>query len=140
MTEELKKYCEEIDDLFLNGLSSVFHKYCCHAEPIVPTSDLLCLIEKAPAKFGDYWTFRCHQRGVGNDLAKRHALFFAILGDIRSSHKYRLKHWALVNNIADYCRGVSVASKKMSCYFGHHVHPTTRWATVNGMAGNDKAS
>ena len=46
----------------------------------------------------------------------------------------------MVNNICDYCRGVKVASEKMSCYFGHHVHPTTRTRTVNEMAGNDKAS
>ena len=48
VTEEVKKYCDEIDNLFLNGLSSVFKKYRCHAEPIVPTSDLLRLINKAP--------------------------------------------------------------------------------------------
>ena len=35
---------------------------------------------------------------------------------------------------------MKVASEKMSCYFGHHCHPTTRSTTVNEMAGNDKAS
>ena len=44
------------------------------------------------------------------------------------------------HNICDYCSGVKVASEKMSCYFGHHVHPTTRFATANEMAGHDKAS
>jgi hypothetical protein len=134
------KFCEEIDNLFLNGLSYIFTSYRCHADPIVPTSELLRVIEQAPVKFGDYWHYRCHQRGVGNDLAKRHSLFFSILGEIRASHKYRLGHWALVDNIADYCRGIRVASEKMSCYFRHHVHPTRRTTSVNELAGNDKAS
>ena len=46
VTEEVKKHCGEIDNLFLNGLSSVFKKYRCHAEPIVLTFDLLRLINK----------------------------------------------------------------------------------------------
>ena len=50
VTEEVKKNCGEIDNLFLNGLSSVLKNYRCHAEPIVPTSDLLRLIDKAPPK------------------------------------------------------------------------------------------
>ena len=77
VTEEVNKYCDKIDELFLNGLSSVFKTYRCHAEPIVPTSDLLRLIDKAPQKFGSYWTYRCNQRSVGNDLATRNSLFFS---------------------------------------------------------------
>ena len=45
-----------------------------------------------------------------------------------------------MNNISNYCRGVQVAIEKMSFDFGYHVHPLTRSATVNEMAGHGKAS
>ena len=42
VTEKVK-YCDKIDKLFLNGLSSVFKKHRCHAGPIVLTFNLLRL-------------------------------------------------------------------------------------------------
>ena len=88
--------------------------------------------------FGSWWEMRCHQRGVGNNMSKKHSVFFSILAEIRNCHKFRLKYWALVNNVSDYCRGSRTVSENMACYFGHHVHPSTRSAVMGHCAGTSK--
>ena len=105
-------------------VTSVFKKYRCHAKPIVPTSDLLRLIDPPPPNLATTGLIIFTSVALAMTKLKTTLFVFSILGEIRAAHKYRLEHWALVNNIADYCRGVNVASEKMSCYFGHHVHST----------------
>ena len=116
-------------------MRSFFTQFKCHVEPIVSTQKVLEFISKAPDVLGPWQDMRCFQRGVGNDISKKHSLFFSILTDIRNCHRFRLKHWALVNNISDYCRGSKTVSENMASYFRHHVHPSTRCVVIGECTG-----
>ena len=138
LTKKVKDFCKDFDLLFEVGIKSVFTEFKRHFEPIVNTQKVLDFMGKAPDVFGSWWDMRCCHRGVGNDTSKKHSLFFCMLAEIRNCHKFRLKHWALVNNISDYCRGSKTVSENMACYFGHHVHPNTRRRVLGDCAGTTK--
>ena len=128
----------------LEGVLSSFQN---HSEPIIRTPKMQEFIEQAPAVFGDLWKLMCDIRGVNPKLKKEesrmddkvHSVFFELLCMARIRNRKKLKHWAMIQNIANYARGVGRTAEVLIAYFGNALSNTTRRRLWTKLIGNDKA-
>ena len=138
-------FVTRFDEMILSSMQSVFLEFKNHSHPIISEDDMQSFIDQAPEIFGDYWLLECDLRGIKFKQAaeqdkiagKVASVFFAILTNIRLANRRRLRTWALIQNIADYARGVKSGAEKAASYFGTKVHPSTRVRIVARMTGND---
>ena len=49
-----------------------------------------------------------------------------------------LTHWALIQNISNYARGVGRSAESAAAYFKMTLSNTTRWRLFSKLAGNNK--
>ena len=50
----------------------------------------------------------------------------------------RLNHWAVIQSISNFARGVRVAAETAFAFFGNSVSPRTRSRIITRLTGNDK--
>ena len=57
----------------------------------------------------------------------------------RRANRRRLTHWAVIQSISNFARGVGTAAENAFAFFGNSVSPRTRTRIINRLTGNDKA-
>ena len=107
----------------------VICNFCHHGEPLIDTPDLMKIIEETPSIFGDLWELQCEVKNIhvnwnrGKHLikGKKKEAFFKILTLARMSNRQLLVHWALVQNLSNFSRGVPANAEAAFAFFGSSV-------------------
>ena len=103
-------------------------------------------ISAAPGVFGPLWCLLCdirgikptHEREKGRTDDKIHSVFFELLTMVRISNRKWLVHWAMIQNITLFARGVGRAAESAVSYFGIALSNTSRRRLFDKISGNDK--
>ena len=111
---------------------------------MVSDLDLDGFIAEAPKVFGDFWKLLCDLRGIKLKVkksqhlveSKRREVFFSILTLARIAHRRLLLHWALIQNLSNYARGVGPNAESAIAFFGSSVSVATRKRILSKLPGN----
>ena len=130
-------YLNEFDELCKSKLIGALSKFRNHSEPLVPLADMQRFINRAPDVFGGLWSYLSDLRGIpkkkkSTDAAtdeKTNSVFFLILTIARITNRRSLTHWALIQNISSFARGVGRTAESAFAFFGSHLSSSARELT-----------
>ena len=139
-------FLDRFDNVCRGSMESAFTEFKNHSEPIISVPDIKVFIKEAPAIFGDVYKLLCDTRSVrknqkaeqGRNLDREHSVFFDMMCLARQVNRKKLKHWAMIQNVTNFARGVGRSAEKAISYFGNLVSSTTRLSVFGNLTGNLK--
>ena len=144
-SKSVLEFLNKFDTHCRNRIEFVICNFCTHDETVVSDSDLDGFIAEAPKVFGDFWKLLCDLRGIKLKVkksqhliqSKRREVFFSILTLARIAHRRLLLHWALIQNLSNYARGVGPNAESAIAIFGSSsVSVATRKRILSKLSGN----
>ena len=124
----------------------MFTEFKGQSRPVIETSnDMLTFIEQASAIFCDTCDLLFDLGGVklGRKMKERnipriHSVFYRWLLMARITNRKQLKHWAFIQSISNFTRGVGKSAECAFAYFGYTLAYYTHHRIMTCLMGTDK--
>ena len=145
-TKKVIDYLNTIGKSVKIAIEHVLTEFSHHHTPLLSIETMNKWISAAPDVFDPLWCLLCNIRGEkptnerkkGRMDDKIHSVFFELLTMAQINNRKRLVHWAMIQNITLFSRGVGRAAESAVSYFGSAPANTTRRRIFNKISDNDK--
>ena len=102
-------------------------------------------VQQMPTVLGRTWHHLCQLRGVkekqqseqNKNIVRKVSVFQQVLSIVRQSNRKQLLHWAFINSVTNFTRGVTRSVESAQSYYGYTVSVSTRTRMMARIMRND---